>query len=109
VPFRLRRPLIVIWDQIPIHMSSPIESYLNRHKDIVVEPFPPYAPELNPVDYVWGHIKYGRLANYCPMSLNELRQKVTVECNGATRPRVLTTRRSVWVERVTVRANQPGC
>lgn len=87
---RLRRPLIVIWDQIPIHMSSPIESYLGRHKDIVVEPFPPYAPELNPVDYIWGHIKYGRLANYCPMSLNELRQKVTVELDRVrTSPQLL--------------------
>jgi len=76
---RIRRPLVVIWDQIPIHRSYAVERYLIHQKDVVVEPFPPYAPELNPVDYVWGHIKYGRLANYCPMGLNELREKVTSE------------------------------
>jgi transposase len=76
---RIRKPLIVIWDQIPIHQSYPVDRYLDDHKDVSVEPFPPYAPELNPVDFVWGHIKYGRLANYCPKNLNELREKVISE------------------------------
>lgn len=87
---RLRGPLIVIWDQIPIHRSYPIERYLSHHQDVVVEPFPPYCPELNPVDFVWGHIKYGRLANYCPMSLNELRNTVTAELHRVrTKPELL--------------------
>jgi transposase len=29
--------------------------------------FPPYAPELNPVEYVWGYLKTNPLANLaCP-------------------------------------------
>lgn len=76
---RIRRPIIVIWDQIPIHQSHPVEHYLQCHPDVHVEPFPPYAPELNPVDYVWAYIKYGRLANFCPSSLIELRERVTAE------------------------------
>ncbi len=87
---RLRGPIIVIWDQIPIHQSYPIERYLSHHHDVVVEPFPPYCPELNPVDFVWGHIKYGRLANYCPMSLDELRNTVTAELHRVrTKPELL--------------------
>ena len=87
---RIRKPLTVIWDQIPIHQCYPVERYLSYHDDILVEPFPPYAPELNPVDYVWGYVKYGRLANYCPKSLDELRRTVTSElCRVCTRPDLL--------------------
>jgi len=87
---RIRKPLMVIWDRIPIHQSSPVEQYLSDHEDVLVEPFPPYSPELNPVDYVWGYVKYGRLANYCPNSLDELRRKVTSElCRVRTRPDLL--------------------
>jgi putative transposase len=29
-----------------------------------IERLPPYAPELNPVEQLWNHIKYGELANF---------------------------------------------
>lgn len=44
-----------------------------------MELFPPYSPELNPVDNVWGYVKYNRLANYAPMDLVTLRQRITAE------------------------------
>lgn len=90
VRHRIEKPLIVLWDQIPIHRSEPVDRYVNQHKDVVVELFPPYAPELNPVDYVWAYIKYGRLANYCPHNLDELRKRVTSELTRLrTRPDLL--------------------
>jgi len=76
---RIGRPLMVIWDQIPIHQSFSVERYLSQHEDVLVELFPPYAPELNAVDYVWAYVKYGRLTNYCPDNLDQLRRKVTSE------------------------------
>ena len=79
VSCHIQKPLIVIWDQIPIHMSYPVRRYEILHRDVLFVPFPPYAPELNPVDYVWSYIKWGRLANYCPENLVELRKKVTAE------------------------------
>ena len=48
VRFRIGGPLIIIWDQIPIHKSYPVEHYVSQHDDIFIESFPPYAPELNP-------------------------------------------------------------
>jgi len=87
---RIRKPHTIIWDQIPIHQSYQVERYLSKHKEILAEPFPPYAPELNPVDRVWGYVKYGRLANYCPMNLDELRETVTCELHRvATRTDML--------------------
>ena len=33
---------------------------------------PPYAPELNPVELIWGHTKSNPLANFAPSELDEL-------------------------------------
>lgn len=43
---------------------------------LVVEWFPAYAPELNPVEYVWGHLDGGMMANYAPPTLEEVRQRL---------------------------------
>lgn len=37
---------------------------------------PPYAPELNPVEQIWGHTKYGELANYVPADVAALEARV---------------------------------
>ncbi len=76
---KISNPITLIWDQIAIHRSEPIIKYLHEHREITVEPFPPYAPELNPVDYIWAYVKYARLANYAPPNLTELRAAITKE------------------------------
>jgi hypothetical protein len=37
---------------------------------------PPYAPELNPVEYLWGHWKQHTLPNVCPFG-NDIRNRKT--------------------------------
>jgi len=76
---RIRNLITLAWDSIPIHSARCVRDYLAAHRRIVVEPFPPYAPELNPVDNVWGYVKYHRLANYPPYNLDELRKRITAE------------------------------
>jgi len=76
---RAKNPITVIWDSVGIHLSQPVADYLSRNGNIVSETFPPNARELNPADGVWGHIKYGRLPNYTPFDLSELRRTVTAE------------------------------
>ena len=39
---------------------------------IHLEFLPPYAPELNPVEYLWAHWKHHELANFCPKDFAEL-------------------------------------
>ena len=86
----LNGPITLIWDQYCIHRAKPLREYLQMNPSIEVEELPPYAPELNPVDYVWSYVKYGRLANYCPHHLAELRQSVTTELTRvAGQPRLL--------------------
>ena len=71
--------MTVIWDEIPIHWGVAVKEFLRANSSIEAVAFPPYAPELNPVDMVWAYVKYGRLANYCPHDLSELRTTLTTE------------------------------
>jgi transposase len=77
----LAAPMTVFWDQIPIHSCSEVDEYLETEPDVVIEPFPPYAPEINPADGIWRYTKYSRLANYCPPDLFVLRRRITGELN----------------------------
>jgi putative transposase len=87
---RLRGPVTILWDSIRIHAGRAVDDYLTRRPRIVVEALPPHAPELNPVDRVWSYVKYGRLANYCPHDLAELRRRVGAEFRRVRqRPRLL--------------------
>jgi transposase len=75
----VRYPLTIVWDSVGIHLSRPVASHISRNDRIVSELFPANAPELNPVDSAWSHVKYGRLPNYTPFDLAELRKTVTAE------------------------------
>jgi transposase len=86
---RLNNPITVIWDSVRIHLSKPVTEYLFGQRSIVSEPFR-YAPDLSPVDSVWAYIKYGRLSNYTPIDLVELRRTITAELERLrTRPDLL--------------------
>ena len=86
----LHGPITLLWDEYCIDRARPVKEYLRNNPSVEAEEFPPYAPELNSVDYVWSYVKYGRLANYCAQNLTELRQRVTEELNSvAEQPNLL--------------------
>ena len=63
---------ILILDRAPIHTSEATVRYFWDHPEIVVEPLPPYAPELNPEEYCHGNVK-NRLANASPDDREQMR------------------------------------
>ena len=67
-----RRPLVVVWDRLSAHRSAWVREFLRAHPDVHVEEFPAYAPELNPVEYLWADSKTHDLAQFCPYDLDEL-------------------------------------
>ncbi len=69
----LRGKLLVIWDGLPAHRSHLVKEYVRAQRGrITLEALPGYAPELNPVEYVWGYWKHHELPNLCPKSFGEL-------------------------------------
>jgi transposase len=72
-------PFTIIWDGIRIHSAKPLTEYFAKHREIVIETFPPEASEINPADKVWGYVKYGRLPNYTPPDLKVLRRRIKSE------------------------------
>jgi transposase len=76
---KLNSNFTVLWDSIRIHSAEPVKNFLSANPGISIEFFPPYAPELNPVDNIWSYVKYNRLANYCPYTIVELRERVRAE------------------------------
>lgn len=68
----LKLPLLVIWDGSQPHRSRLVRDYLDSlDGHIQVAFLPPYAPDLNPVEYLWAWLKRHALANYCPNDLSE--------------------------------------
>ena len=69
----LRAPLALIWDRLRAHRYEPVAGWLAQHRSQVrAYLLPPYAPELNPVELIWGHAKANRLANFAPLELHDL-------------------------------------
>jgi putative transposase len=68
----LRGKVIVVWDGGTNHKGPAIREFLRRNKRLWLERLPPYAPDLNPVEAVWGWLKYGKLSNFVPDDVREL-------------------------------------
>lgn len=75
---RIAGPLLLIWDGAPIHRSKEIKRYLAECEPgrLHLEPLPGYAPELNPQEGIWRHLKYKELANLCCTGLPHLREEL---------------------------------
>ncbi len=68
---------ILVWDGLPAHKSRAMKEYLLRQHDwLRVERLPGYAPDLNPIETMWGNIKGQELANRCAQDLAELDKAV---------------------------------
>jgi transposase len=69
--------LMVIWDGSPIHKGE-VREYLTNGgaRYIHLEQLPPYAPELNPDEWIWQHLKHVELRNVCCGDLAHLRDEL---------------------------------
>jgi transposase len=66
--------LLVLWDRLPAHRGNPVKAFLANGgaARIHLELLPAYAPELNPTEGVWHHLKYVEMKNLCCHDLPEL-------------------------------------
>lgn len=65
--------IVLLWDRLPAHRSAAVAEYLAANADwLHVEWLPAYAPELNPIEYVWSDAKGEPTANNSPDTLSDI-------------------------------------
>jgi transposase len=65
--------LLVIWDGSPIHRRAAVREFAASTRGKVwLDALPPYAPDLNPVEWAWRHLKQVELRNLVCLDLEEL-------------------------------------
>jgi transposase len=69
----LRGQIVLLWDGGNHHKGPEVREFLRRHPRLHTHRFPGYAPELNPDEFVWNHLK-GAVANSNPRDLQHLKQ-----------------------------------
>ena len=66
-------PVVVVWDRLGAHRSNVTMTHVTAQAHwLRVEYFPAYAPELNPLEYLWATFKGKDVANYPADSIAEL-------------------------------------
>lgn len=53
---RLSGPIVLVWDNHPIHRRNIVRQFIARHPRLHVFCFPSYAPELNPAEGIWNQV-----------------------------------------------------
>ena len=67
---------------IMIHRSGKVREYLGRHNDrLITRRIPANSHDLNPDEFVWNALKYQELPNFCPESMDDLKNAVTSTMN----------------------------
>jgi hypothetical protein len=54
---QLGGPLVVVWDNLNTHVSAAMRALIAARDWLHVIRLPAYAPDLNPVEMVWSHLK----------------------------------------------------
>jgi transposase len=87
----LRVPALLVWDRLSAHIAGPTRKHLaGQHHWLDVEWLPGYAPELNPVEYLWNHLDRTDLANFCADDLGQLAVQVQRGARRVRRTRELS-------------------
>jgi len=67
------KKMLIIWDRLTAHRSRLVREHVEAQRGcIALEFLPAYAPEMNPVECVWGYLKHHAMPNYCARDLGDL-------------------------------------
>jgi DDE superfamily endonuclease len=71
---------VAVWDGGPMPTGDPIRQLTSPFADrLSLEDLPPWAPMLNPVEPLWGWLKYDQLCNFALHDTLELDGRVIAE------------------------------
>lgn len=87
----LKSRIVLVWDRLLPHRSKKVQSAAPVC-GIYSFFLPPYAPELNPVENVWGYLKFNPMANLTCVDVESLTE--TTRSNGRSLQRKQSLLRS---------------
>lgn len=71
---QLGAPAIVLWDRLQVHRAKKVKAFVAASSTLRTVHLPPYAPELNPVEYLWSYLKLNPMANLALLDIADLAQ-----------------------------------
>lgn len=93
----LKQRLLIVWDGLRAHRSRRVAQYVaGTGGDIELAYLPPYAPELNPVEYLWAWLKRHAMANFCPNGFMELKTRARAKLKSAQRQQAIVA--ACWMQ-----------
>jgi transposase len=63
---------LLLWDRLNAHRAHRTREFLATRPDLHPFFLPSYAPELNPVEYLWSYLKFNPLSNLAYFDLPTL-------------------------------------
>jgi transposase len=71
------QPLIIIWDNAPVHYGDAIREYLRTSGlNLRLVPLPGYSPDFNADEAIWDWVREEVTANLCLETRGRVREKV---------------------------------
>ena len=80
-----RGKIIVVWDNGNMHRGEAIRRILSKTRRLHLESLPPYAPDCNPVEFLWKYIKYDCMPNFCPNDVRDTDREAKTHLNRAAK------------------------
>ena len=82
------RKVILLWDRLPAHRGTQVQEWIQKQSSwLTMEYLPPYAPELNPVEYFWSHLSRTDMAQFVGENLAAVRSQARkAACRVRHRP-----------------------
>jgi transposase len=69
--------VILIWDGLPAHRCTKVTEHIEQQRAwLTAYRLPAYAPELNPVEYLWAAMKNKHTANVGDSTIDQLSDRI---------------------------------
>lgn len=78
----------MLWDRLPAHRDGQVQAWpVQQAEWLTMVYLPPYAPELNPVEYFWSHLSRTDMTQFVSENLGAVRaQARKAACRVRNRP-----------------------